>query len=97
MKLRGIPASIGLLFPHQAWKTGSARPASASWRCSFSLARDANVYLVRCRWGVFAVAAPVIGGVIIFLVSNFAHKVEGHGAAMVSFSKEGLIRIIARL
>ncbi len=63
-----------------------------------SLAYDANLFTAPSRWGVFIIAAPVIGGIIVtFLVSNFAPEAKGHGVPEVMnaiYHHEGRIRPI---
>ncbi len=63
-----------------------------------SLAYDANLFTAPSRWGVFIIAAPVVGGIIVtFLVSNFAPEAKGHGVPEVMnaiYHHEGRIRPI---
>nr|WP_234913852.1 chloride channel protein [Rhizobium rhizogenes] len=65
---------------------------------TFTIAYDANVFTAPSRWGVFIIAAPVVGAVVVtFLVSNFAPEAKGHGVPEVMdaiYHREGKIRPI---
>ncbi|NTJ63090.1 chloride channel protein [Agrobacterium rhizogenes] len=65
---------------------------------TFSITYDANLFTAPSRWGVFIIAAPVVGGIIVtFLVSNFAPEAKGHGVPEVMnaiYHHEGRIRPI---
>jgi CIC family chloride channel protein len=63
---------------------------------TFSFHYDANVFTPAGPWGVFVIAVPVIGALVVtFLVSTFAPEARGHGVPEVMdaiYYKGGYIR-----